>query len=430
MTSNQLKVIFNTDGSIEKFEFPKYVTQGSNNVVKLIVALAGGNIQDYQVIARFRPTEEPTDQTNTLVFDTNESSVTVYGDVYSNAKSVLLTSAQTYYSGILYVSIEVLGNGGEVLYSYPCKITVNPTTYNPDSTDSRINNAQYENLVRELGEVSSGYVEADLTNLTLADLYNQVGGAKISKFLLTNGTGQGYYIGVIAEWQGLYLFEFELYAGGSYGKDRWTGEEVAGSTLVSNILNRNSVYYAPYLVNGPTVDYDTATFLQLKDVVSGRDENGGIPQIVKLTGSSESAGFSNTGFYLVRISSSNDFIAIALDLQDRSLAGLVRYQGTISDTSTLIKDIFNPSSSYYKPYMLKDEVEVNPSVPVGTTPTDITGIRVGSSYYKPAIPSEITYLTTAPVADNTGSLKIVVLDEEPATKYDGYLYIITGSSNS
>lgn len=397
MTSNQLKVIFNADGSIEKFEFPKYVTQGSNNVVKLIVALAGGNIQNYQVIARFRPTEEPTDQTNTLVFDTNESSVTVYGDEYPNAKSVLLTSAQTYYSGILYVSIEVLGNGGEVLYSYPCKITVNPTTYNPDSTDTRINNAQYENLVRELNEVSGesgGYVETDLTNLTLADLYNKVGGAKISKFLLKNGIGQGYYIGVIAEYQGTYLFEFELYAGGSYGKDRWVGEEVAGTTLVSNILNRLSPYYAPYLVNGPTVDYDTATFLELKDVVSGGDEHGGIPQIVKLTGSSESAGFSNTGFYLIRISSNNDIIAIALDLQDRSLAGLARYQGAISDTSTLIKDIFNPSSAYYKPYALKSE--------------------------------SVGYTTTAPTSNNSGPLKIVVLSSEPATKYSGYLYIITG----
>lgn len=36
----------------------------------------------------------------------------------------------------------------------------------------------------------------------------------------------------------------------------------------------------------------------------------------------------------------------------------------------------------------------------------------------------INYLTTAPVADNTdGDLKIVVLSSEPATKYNGYLYI-------
>ena len=39
------------------------------------------------------------------------------------------------------------------------------------------------------------------------------------------------------------------------------------------------------------------------------------------------------------------------------------------------------------------------------------------------------YLTTAPSSANTsGTLKVVVLSAEPATRYDGYLYIITGSN--
>lgn len=39
--------------------------------------------------------------------------------------------------------------------------------------------------------------------------------------------------------------------------------------------------------------------------------------------------------------------------------------------------------------------------------------------------SDLPYLTTAPSSANTSGLKIVVLSSEPATKYDGYLYIIT-----
>lgn len=40
----------------------------------------------------------------------------------------------------------------------------------------------------------------------------------------------------------------------------------------------------------------------------------------------------------------------------------------------------------------------------------------------------IAYLTTAPTSANTGGgIKIVVLSSEPTTKYNGYLYIITGS---
>ena len=45
---------------------------------------------------------------------------------------------------------------------------------------------------------------------------------------------------------------------------------------------------------------------------------------------------------------------------------------------------------------------------------------------------DIVYLTSAPTADNTsGKLKIVVLEEEPPTRYTGYIYIIkTGASSS
>ena len=39
------------------------------------------------------------------------------------------------------------------------------------------------------------------------------------------------------------------------------------------------------------------------------------------------------------------------------------------------------------------------------------------------------YLTTAPSSANaSGTLKFVVLSAEPQNKYDGYLYIITGSN--
>jgi hypothetical protein len=39
----------------------------------------------------------------------------------------------------------------------------------------------------------------------------------------------------------------------------------------------------------------------------------------------------------------------------------------------------------------------------------------------------LPYITTAPEADNTSGIIICVLAAEPATKHNGYLYIITGS---
>ena len=69
-------------------------------------------------------------------------------------------------------------------------------------------------------------------------------------------------------------------------------------------------------------------------------------------------------------------------------------------------------------------VEANPTVPGGTTPTALDNLKIGNSYYKVG---SLAYLTTAPDSDNTEGLKIVVLSQEPATYYDGYLYLIQDS---
>ena len=45
-----------------------------------------------------------------------------------------------------------------------------------------------------------------------------------------------------------------------------------------------------------------------------------------------------------------------------------------------------------------------------------------------ALGNGLPYLTTAPTADNTDGLILVKLSSEPATKYNGYIYIITASS--
>lgn len=49
------------------------------------------------------------------------------------------------------------------------------------------------------------------------------------------------------------------------------------------------------------------------------------------------------------------------------------------------------------------------------------------AYGKPASTFGLGVITTAPASANTDGIKIVVLSSEPATKYSGYLYIVTGS---
>lgn len=66
------------------------------------------------------------------------------------------------------------------------------------------------------------------------------------------------------------------------------------------------------------------------------------------------------------------------------------------------------------------QVEANPD---GEITDDLKSLDVAGTIYGI---NGLNYLTTAPTEANTsGQLKVVVLSSEPATKYDGYLYIIT-----
>ena len=61
---------------------------------------------------------------------------------------------------------------------------------------------------------------------------------------------------------------------------------------------------------------------------------------------------------------------------------------------------------------------------------DDTGLQTYNTHIKNVINKSIAnglpYITTAPTEDNSnGKLIVVVLSSEPATKYNGYLYIIT-----
>ena len=70
------------------------------------------------------------------------------------------------------------------------------------------------------------------------------------------------------------------------------------------------------------------------------------------------------------------------------------------------------------------DVEGNPAGVGGGSA--LTGLKIGNSVFKvrDGATNGLGYLTTAPTAANTDGIKIVVLSSEPATKYNGYLYII------
>lgn len=54
-------------------------------------------------------------------------------------------------------------------------------------------------------------------------------------------------------------------------------------------------------------------------------------------------------------------------------------------------------------------------------------LRAGTN--GPEYSNALPYLTTAPSADNTDGIKIVVLSQEPSSKYNGYLYFVLASNS-
>ena len=98
------------------------------------------------------------------------------------------------------------------------------------------------------------------------------------------------------------------------------------------------------------------------------------------------------------------------------------YEGVDTETAETIVDNKNKT---IKVNVIRDAIiDANPTL-VGTE-ENLTSIKINGTSYKNQ-PSSISYSTTVPTAANTDGVKIVVLSSEPATRYDGWLYIILGS---
>lgn len=169
-----LAFIINNDGSVYAAILPKYVIQGSYGEIesnKLAVAFKDRDITDNVVIAHFKM---PNGDTSSITLQAGDE-LYFQQDRYIS-KSEFLTQRETYYAGILYVSFEIMNQAGtEVLYTYNAKITVNPSTFEPDEEDTHINNAQYENLAIQITNLqnkgaSKAYVDEKVASAAISPI--------------------------------------------------------------------------------------------------------------------------------------------------------------------------------------------------------------------------------------------------------------------
>ena len=194
-----IKVLFNSDGSLKAFDLPQYITQGSSgeiDALRLEVAVDGVDLVSDDLIVKAQFTL-PNGDTNALIFNENIGEFTLYGKVYGEGKAVYLTEEQTYYSGILLVSIAVFDANLNTLYTYKCKLTINPTTYQPDSESTSITNAQYNNIGLLLTQLKNqiSQINGQLrTFATLSDAEDNIRDLVVGQIIFVDETNELYIV--------------------------------------------------------------------------------------------------------------------------------------------------------------------------------------------------------------------------------------------
>lgn len=139
------------------------------------------------------------------------------------------------------------------------------------------------------------------------------------------------------------------------------------------------------------------------------------------------------------------YVALQTDLPSGEVNMNINDSTTTATSATLSNIVVGDSTNGYTRYNVsagmtnpmttsQDIIVGGTSVNGVATPTRLAKgnngelLRVNSSGNL-AYGNNLPIITTAPSADNTDGLIICVLSSEPATKYNGYLYIITGSAS-
>ena len=235
-----------------------------------------------------------------------------------------------------------------------------------------------------------------------------------------------------------YNFEFECLG----TKDRFVGANVAGTLTFATIVGGNT-YKENYVIGSDLATVATSgsyADLSNKPTIptyeSKTASNGGTAESLCTTGekytwNSKQAGHATLTSISGLSTSSTGLVKLTngtASLDTTSYLTSHRYRPIqVNGTSALA----NTSSSALNLVAGNNVALSNNSGSITISATNTTysagtGIDITSNVIKS---TGVEVLTTAPSSNNTSGLKFVVLSSEPATKYDGYFYIIT-SSNS
>ena len=293
-------LMFNHDGSIKATNLVDIITQGSNTYV-LYVYVEGYSPSDYVADAKFiLPYGEPTTPLEGTLdsFKPDGETLPCY--------KIQLTEAQTYQYGNLECSIEIRNQDpeGTILFTKSLTLVINKTTYAAD--EQTITAAQFKNLQSTLATLEIKFSENNVRCYeTLSEYQDDLENLSVGQICLVEISKEmKAYIKTATGYE-----RYEL--GGVFSQVAYLGN-ISGTTTIAGLHTQAG--NAPF-----TFRYNAMPYIG--------------------------------GFYVHN--------EVAFELEVEALGSKDRFFMSGSGyPSTTIATFLDPLSSYYKPYVTEDELDV------------------------------------------------------------------------
>lgn len=147
-------IIYNRDGSIKRVKLTDFINKGSDGVNTINVAIDDFDLTG--VTAHVQWTLPNGETVGPLILQSGEPFDDDVGDHYENCFVVSIDEPETLFEGLLKGSLVLIDAQTRILYTYPIKLVINPSTFVPSSS-TNITTEQYAALVEY---IETNYVKS------------------------------------------------------------------------------------------------------------------------------------------------------------------------------------------------------------------------------------------------------------------------------
>ncbi len=164
-------IIYNNDGSINKFDLSDFIQKGNNGVNSIFLAIKGRDYHEWSAGVLFTLPNDDIEVVTPL-----SASQEIDGVLYSGWL-VSITSGVTAYAGNVTFSVQIINLQNQVLFTYEGKLVINPSSIVPD--DLRITLSQYNALLQLVLQTPTSLTTIKVLNNVLTEDLSAYGEGQI-----------------------------------------------------------------------------------------------------------------------------------------------------------------------------------------------------------------------------------------------------------